>query len=309
MINRCQSHHLLTHTFTLIHYHIQENMIDVDHILCSKCGFDEGEDDDVLFCDHKGCCRAYHQKCLDPPIVQFNADPNVDWFCWQCETMDDMLDLVEEYLDGIQVHHWEELFPEVKQLGEMGVQGGGEDEEEDESDDEDYEEPKSKRKREGGEDEGVEEDDDDSEDDDDDDSEDDSNDDDGDDDEEEEDEEQDENDDDGEGEEDSDIDEIDDDEVMKLLEEAGGDGENALDEGLGLGLGDAQGPGLAPGFMKAGKRLRDSTRVKASTLSSPGLSAGSERGSGGVVVVQPQVCMSSSFMTYSFLSYCDLLMT
>ena len=289
-------------------------MIDVDHILCSKCGFDEGEDDDVLFCDHKGCCRAYHQKCLDPPIVQFNADPNVDWFCWQCETMDDMLDLVEEYLDGVQVHHWEELFPEVKQLGEMGVQGGGEDEEEDESDDEDYEEPKSKRKREVGEDEGVEEDDDDSEDDDDDDSEDDSNDDDGDDDEEEEDEEQeegeevrtkkkagheedeegeeDEKDDDEEGEveQDSDIDEIDDDEVMKLLEEAGGDGENALDIGPGLRLGDAQGPGLAPGFMKAGKRLRDSTRVKASTLSSPGLSAGSERGSGGMVT-QPQVCM------------------
>ena len=38
-----------------------DGMVSVDHILCSRCGTDEGEGDDVLFCDRTGCCRAYHQ--------------------------------------------------------------------------------------------------------------------------------------------------------------------------------------------------------------------------------------------------------
>ena len=98
----------------------------------------------------------------------------------------------------------------------------------------------------------------------------------------------------GEVEENSDIDEMDDDEVMKLLEEAGGDGENALDEeGLGLG----QGSGLGSGFMKAGKRLRDSTRAKASSLPSPGMSAGGEKGSGGSVI-PPQVLLTQIIIIY-----------
>lgn len=39
-------------------------------------------------------------------------DENADWFCWQCECIDDSLDLVNEQCDT-ETCLWEDLFPEI----------------------------------------------------------------------------------------------------------------------------------------------------------------------------------------------------
>lgn len=38
-------------------------------MVCSLCGKDDVEGNDVLLCDHAGCCRAYHQNCLSPAVI------------------------------------------------------------------------------------------------------------------------------------------------------------------------------------------------------------------------------------------------
>jgi hypothetical protein len=42
--------------------------IEAEKIACCVCGgFDcEGEGNDILLCDAKGCNRAFHQRCLVP---------------------------------------------------------------------------------------------------------------------------------------------------------------------------------------------------------------------------------------------------
>lgn len=76
----------------------EDDMVDVNDILCSRCGGEEEDGNDILFCDHKDCCRAYHQKCLDPPLDADKLESEKDWFCWQCECLDDCLDLIGEKL-------------------------------------------------------------------------------------------------------------------------------------------------------------------------------------------------------------------
>ena len=92
----------------------ENDMIDVQDILCSKCNLEEEEDNDILLCDRAGCLRAYHQKCLDPPLDVANIDPDQDWFCWQCECLDDCLDTISERLET-EYWKWEDVFPEVNQ--------------------------------------------------------------------------------------------------------------------------------------------------------------------------------------------------
>lgn len=77
--------------------------VNVEEIYCSRCSQDIEDLDpsnDILLCDHKGCGRAYHQKCLDPPaVVGKNYDPADDWFCWQCNCLDECLDHINEVTD------------------------------------------------------------------------------------------------------------------------------------------------------------------------------------------------------------------
>ena len=89
----------------------EEDEIKVDEVLCSLCNQDSKDDDDILFCDKKGCFRAYHEKCLEPS----QDDCEDDWFCRQCTCIDECLDAVNEMVvEGNACEEWQELFPEIR---------------------------------------------------------------------------------------------------------------------------------------------------------------------------------------------------
>eukprot|EP01038_Epipyxis_sp_PR26KG_P010621 gene10621-14263_t len=91
-------------------------MVDVEQILCSKCNLSDEEGNDILFCDRTGCYRAYHQNCLEPPLLvdsQALMDPNSSWFCWQCECIDDCLDIINELCES-NYTDWRLVFPELR---------------------------------------------------------------------------------------------------------------------------------------------------------------------------------------------------
>ena len=115
-------------------------MVDLESINCSKCDGVDTENDDILFCDRDGCFRAYHQSCLDPTIqkdLMSFEDPDEDWFCWQCECLDDCLDMVND-MCNTDVTAVRELFPELRQDPAEGMHIAEEMEEESDEDDEDY---------------------------------------------------------------------------------------------------------------------------------------------------------------------------
>ena len=95
----------------------EDNMVDVMSVNCSRCGKADEDGNDILFCDHKGCNRAYHETCLDPPLVKGSInldDPDEDWFCWQCECMDDCLDMVGDILECGPLMSVTEVFPTLR---------------------------------------------------------------------------------------------------------------------------------------------------------------------------------------------------
>ena len=89
---------------------VNDNEVDTEDIVCSKCGLTDSPGNDILLCDKKGCCRAYHQNCLDPKV-----DPSTlgdDWFCWVCDTMTNCL----RYINCIcrtKFSNASEVFPEA----------------------------------------------------------------------------------------------------------------------------------------------------------------------------------------------------
>lgn len=92
----------------------EEDTVDVDDIMCSVCGEPDEENNDVLFCDRANCLRAYHQMCLDPPVLSLDeVSEDADWFCRQCACMDECLDMVGEVL-GHDCDDFRELFPELR---------------------------------------------------------------------------------------------------------------------------------------------------------------------------------------------------
>lgn len=96
----------------------EEDMVEVADILCSRCNGEETPGNDILFCDRASCLRAYHQLCLDPPLAMANFDADQDWFCWQCECLDDCLDLLSERLNE-EYSRWQDLFPEVREAASV----------------------------------------------------------------------------------------------------------------------------------------------------------------------------------------------
>lgn len=114
-----------------------DNSVDVEDIMCSRCNKPDEEGNDIVFCDRVNCLRAYHQKCLDPPFSATESHPDSAWFCRQCACMDDCLDLVGELLDADCDHH-SKLFPELRASSADTANGAAAGEESDSEDDADY---------------------------------------------------------------------------------------------------------------------------------------------------------------------------
>jgi hypothetical protein len=96
----------------------ENDEIDIDGVLCSRCNEDAVDGNDIILCDKAGCFRAYHEKCLEP---QNKVNLSDDWFCRQCACIDECLDLVNEIIcqqradgDKCACEHWQELFPEIR---------------------------------------------------------------------------------------------------------------------------------------------------------------------------------------------------
>ena len=80
-----------------------EDGIDADLIECCACSASHCTDDnDILMCDGP-CRRAYHMRCLTPPVApeEVDANPECDWYCWQCDAVLDCLDLLNERVESV----------------------------------------------------------------------------------------------------------------------------------------------------------------------------------------------------------------
>lgn len=117
----------------------ENGMVNLECINCSKCDGVDTEGDDIVFCDREGCCRAYHQSCLDPPLqadlMNFD-DPDEDWLCWQCECIEDCLGMVNDMCD-CEATSVDMLFPELNQPEAIDEDSSMNIEQEDDDDDED----------------------------------------------------------------------------------------------------------------------------------------------------------------------------
>jgi hypothetical protein len=91
----------------------EDDLIDVEPIVCSKCGQTDAPDNDILLCDRQHCCRAYHQNCLDPIVDPSLIVDNPYWFCWTCDTINNCLTWINNKT-GRNFNTIEELFPEVE---------------------------------------------------------------------------------------------------------------------------------------------------------------------------------------------------
>ncbi|KAG6533138.1 homeobox protein HOX1A-like isoform X1 [Zingiber officinale] len=90
--------------------------IDSEDMFCAKCGSkDISADNDIILCD--GICdRAFHQKCLSPPLATNEIPPeDQGWLCPACDCKVDCLDLFNDSqgTDFSIEDTWEKIFPEA----------------------------------------------------------------------------------------------------------------------------------------------------------------------------------------------------
>ena len=102
-----------------------------DDIVCSKCGggdADEDDENDILLCDLERCNRAYHQKCVDPPVSTADIPPGDEsWFCAECACYLTALAIVNEEFET-DADSPSELFPAVdrqRQSTSQAAEAGG----------------------------------------------------------------------------------------------------------------------------------------------------------------------------------------
>ncbi|CAJ1941765.1 unnamed protein product [Sphenostylis stenocarpa] len=112
-----------------------------EHIICAKCKMrEEAPDNDVIRCDGT-CKRAFHQKCLDPPLDTENA-PLGDWFCKFCECKMEILEAMNAHLGThFSLHSaWQDVFKEEAAIpdGETALMNPEEEWPSDDSEDDDY---------------------------------------------------------------------------------------------------------------------------------------------------------------------------
>ncbi|KAL3534872.1 hypothetical protein ACH5RR_003333 [Cinchona calisaya] len=70
-----------------------------ENIICAKCKLREAfPDNDIVLCDGT-CNRAFHQKCLDPPLSTENIPPGDEgWFCRCCKSKMEILEATNAHL-------------------------------------------------------------------------------------------------------------------------------------------------------------------------------------------------------------------
>ena len=91
----------------------EEDMVNVEEVVCSKCGQSDTPENDILLCDKQGCCRAYHQDCLDPKIDPAAVKDEAYWFCWVCDSINNCLAWINTKL-GTNFEKPEDVFPDLE---------------------------------------------------------------------------------------------------------------------------------------------------------------------------------------------------
>ncbi len=72
----------------------EEGEVDCNDIFCGKCrSSDSTDDNDIIMCDGM-CDRAYHMKCVFPPLDSsiLEDDSEEGWLCPACDRKIDMID-------------------------------------------------------------------------------------------------------------------------------------------------------------------------------------------------------------------------
>lgn len=76
----------------------EEGELDADSIFCGKClTSDSTDDNDIILCDGV-CDRAYHMKCVFPPLDVSVLEDTSDegWLCPACDRKIDMIDEIND---------------------------------------------------------------------------------------------------------------------------------------------------------------------------------------------------------------------
>ncbi|KAK6147436.1 hypothetical protein DH2020_018348 [Rehmannia glutinosa] len=114
-----------------------------EHIVCAKCKLREAfPDNDIILCDGT-CNRAFHQKCLDPPLSTENIPQGDEgWFCKFCKKKMEILEVTNARL-GTHFpldSNWQDVFKEEAALPDGGSSMLCQEEEwpSDDSEDDDY---------------------------------------------------------------------------------------------------------------------------------------------------------------------------
>ncbi|KAL8096097.1 pathogenesis-related homeodomain protein isoform X2 [Apium graveolens] len=94
-----------------------------EHIICAICKLREAfPDNDIILCDGS-CNSAFHQKCLDPPLLTENI-PMGDqgWLCKYCECKTDILEAINAHLGThfSPESNWQDIFKEEAALPDGG---------------------------------------------------------------------------------------------------------------------------------------------------------------------------------------------
>ncbi|KAK7411980.1 hypothetical protein VNO78_03425 [Psophocarpus tetragonolobus] len=114
-----------------------------EHIFCANCKLHEAfPDNDIILCDGT-CNRAFHQRCLNPPLDTENIPPgDQGWFCKFCECKIEILEATNAHL-GTQFSldsTWQDVFKEEAAMpdGDIALVNPEEDWPSDDPEDYDY---------------------------------------------------------------------------------------------------------------------------------------------------------------------------
>lgn len=125
-----------------------------EHIFCANCKINEvSPDNDIILCDGT-CNRAFHQRCLDPPLETEDIPPeDQGWFCKYCDCKIEILEATNAHLG---THFpldstWQDVFKEEAAIpdGDAALLNQEEEWPSDDPEDDDYN-PERKEESHGG---------------------------------------------------------------------------------------------------------------------------------------------------------------